>query len=79
MSWIDLLHRMRSVLSHKGFDQIPQLSSSRMLDVNDPFEIVPRSSQGRRRVSYTKTADIICTSGSYVSFNLIGVGSSYMI
>jgi len=49
MSWIDLLQRMRSVLKHKGFDQIPQLSSSRMLDVNNQFEIVPQSSRGRRR------------------------------
>jgi len=49
MSWIDLLHRMRSVLKHKGFDQVPQLSSSRMLDVNHQFEIVPQESQGRRR------------------------------
>lgn len=49
MSWIDLLHRMRSILKHKGFDQIPQLSSSRMLDVSNPFEIVPQQSQGRRR------------------------------
>lgn len=49
MSWIEVLHRMRSILKHKGFDQIPQLSSSRMLDVNNKFEIVPESSQGRRR------------------------------
>jgi hypothetical protein len=52
MSWIDLLHRMRSVLKQKGFDQIPQLSSSRMIDVNDSFEIVSQQSiqaQGARR------------------------------
>jgi hypothetical protein len=54
MSWIDLLQRMRSVLKHKGFDQIPQLSSSRMLDVNNQFEIVPQTSRGRRRVSDIK-------------------------
>ena len=41
MSWIDLLHKMRAVLRTKGYDQIPQLSSSRMLDVNHKFEIVP--------------------------------------
>jgi len=49
MSWIDLLHRMRSILKSKGFDQVPQLSSSRMIDVKNPFEIVPQESQGRRR------------------------------
>jgi len=49
MSWIDLLQKMRSVLKYKGFDQIPQLSSSRVIDVNNQFEIVPESSGGRRR------------------------------
>jgi hypothetical protein len=52
MSWIDLLHKMRDVLRKKGYDQIPQLSSSRMLDVNHEFEIVPQESiemKGARR------------------------------
>jgi hypothetical protein len=52
MSWIDLLHKMRGVLKQKGFDQIPQLSSSRMLDVNDRFKIVPTETieaKGARR------------------------------
>jgi hypothetical protein len=43
LSWIDLLHKMRGVLRQKGFDQIPQLSASRMLNANDPFEIVPQT------------------------------------
>jgi hypothetical protein len=45
LSWIDLLHKMRAVLRQKGFDQVPQLSSSRMLDVNDRFEIVPQETK----------------------------------
>ncbi|KAG7346698.1 caspase domain containing protein [Nitzschia inconspicua] len=50
LSWIDLLHKMRDVLKQKGFDQIPQLSSSRMLDVSHAFEIVPpESKNGARR------------------------------
>eukprot|EP00537_Pseudo-nitzschia_pungens_P008091 CAMPEP_0172356604 /NCGR_PEP_ID=MMETSP1060-20121228/985_1 /TAXON_ID=37318 /ORGANISM="Pseudo-nitzschia pungens, Strain cf. cingulata" /LENGTH=299 /DNA_ID=CAMNT_0013076813 /DNA_START=78 /DNA_END=977 /DNA_ORIENTATION=+ len=49
LSWIGLLQRMRSVLKSKGFDQIPQLSASRMMDVNTEFEIVPSVAQGRRR------------------------------
>lgn len=51
MSWIDLLHKMRDVLRQKGYDQVPQLSSSRMLDVNHQFEIVPPESMrsGARR------------------------------
>lgn len=52
MSWMELLHNMRTVLRSKGFDQIPQLSSSRMIDVNHQFEIIPQqsiSSKGARR------------------------------
>jgi len=49
ISWIDVLHKMRSVLKNKGFDQVPQLSSSRMMDVKNPFQIVPPQSRGRRR------------------------------
>lgn len=41
MSWIELLRRMRDVLRSKGFSQVPQLSSSEMLDVNNRFCIVP--------------------------------------
>jgi hypothetical protein len=58
MSWIDVLQQMRSVLKKKGFDQVPQLSSSRMMDVKNSFEIVPQQSRGRRRVS---DAQIDCT------------------
>jgi hypothetical protein len=32
-----------------GFSQVPQLTSSRMVDVNKPMYIVPPNSQGRRR------------------------------
>ena len=46
---MELLHQMRTVLKQKGFDQVPQLSSSRMLDVNDQFEIVPEGYNGTRR------------------------------
>ena len=52
MSWLELLRKMRTVLSQKGYDQIPQLSASRMLDANDRFEIVPQQSiegNGTRR------------------------------
>lgn len=41
ISWVDVLRQMRSVLDDKGFDQIPQLTSSRMIDVHDPFVITP--------------------------------------
>ena len=52
MSWLELLRKMRVVLNQKGYDQIPQLSASRLLNAHDQFEIVPPSSiqvNGRRR------------------------------
>lgn len=49
MSWLDLLHRMRDVLKSKGFDQIPQLSASRLLDANSRFEIVPSDSAPKKK------------------------------
>jgi len=52
LSWMGLLYNMRRVLKQKGFDQIPQLSASKMLDVDDRFEIVPQKSiieNGARR------------------------------
>ncbi len=43
MSWVDTLREMREILLEKGFDQIPQLTSSRMIHVDDPFSITPPS------------------------------------
>jgi hypothetical protein len=40
MSWVDVLRAMRSDLQRKGFDQVPQLTSSRCIDVTHPFKIV---------------------------------------
>lgn len=48
MSWVDVLREMREVLYEKGFDQIPQLTSSRMIDVRDPFVITPESFDRRQ-------------------------------
>lgn len=50
MSWVDVLRRMRQNLQQMGYDQIPQLTSSRMIDVREPMHIVPPdSTAGTRR------------------------------
>ena len=40
---------MRAELKNLGFDQIPQLTSSRMIEVNETMYIVPEVSTGKRR------------------------------
>jgi len=49
MSWVEVLRKMRVELNRMGFYQVPQLTSSRMIDVNKPMYIVPPGSTGRRR------------------------------
>ena len=38
-SWVQLLTEMRDFLQSRGYSQIPQLSTSRKLDLHQPFEI----------------------------------------
>lgn len=49
MSWVELLQKMRTELKNMGYEQIPQLSSSKMIRVREPMYIVPPGSTGRRR------------------------------
>lgn len=49
-SWVDVLRGMRSNLEAKGFEQIPQLSSSRLIDVNNPMQVVNHPSGTKRAV-----------------------------
>lgn len=44
ISWVSLLRAMRTNLLNKGFDQVPQLTSSRMIDVTTPLKFVNDSS-----------------------------------
>ena len=48
-SWVQCLREMRGNLRAMGYDQIPQLTSSRLIDVNKMMHIVPPGSTGRRR------------------------------
>lgn len=46
LTFQEVLLNMRDVLKSKKFTQIPQLSSSRPLDIKEPFSLVPSSSDG---------------------------------
>lgn len=49
LSFQQVLLKMRNVLSKSRFTQIPQLSSSRPMDVQDHFDIVPAKCTGTKR------------------------------
>ena len=49
-SWVEVLRAMRYNLDAKGYSQVPQLSSSRMIDVNAPMTIVNHPSGTKRAV-----------------------------
>jgi hypothetical protein len=49
-SWVETLRKIRTVLiQDMGFSQVPQLTSSRMMDVNKPMYIVPPGTHGGHR------------------------------
>lgn len=43
LSWAEILTLMRLELKKKGFHQVPQLTSSRLMNVDEPFRIVNSS------------------------------------
>jgi hypothetical protein len=48
LSFQDVLLSIREVLKQGRFDQIPQLTSSRPLDIKHSFDIIPDGFSGRR-------------------------------
>ena len=66
MSWVECLRKMRTELQQMGYDQIPQLTSSRLIDVNKPMYICPPNSHGRKRalligINYTgQQGQLVC-------------------
>jgi len=50
LSFVDVFLRARDLVEKKGFTQIPQLSSSRFIDVNQPFDLMSnvQGNQGTR-------------------------------
>jgi Caspase domain len=73
ISYVQCLRMMRSELNRMGYDQIPQLTSSRFIEVEKPMYIVPPNSRGRRRailigINYTgQQGQLSGTSLYYVS------------
>lgn len=49
LSFQEVLLQMRGILSQGRYTQIPQLSSSRNLDIHTPFSLVPENFSGTRR------------------------------
>lgn len=49
LSFQEVLLSMRGILAASRYTQIPQLTSSRPMDVHSPFEIVPEGNTGTRR------------------------------
>mmetsp|Transcript_2146 Transcript_2146/g.3883 ORF Transcript_2146/g.3883 Transcript_2146/m.3883 type:complete len:318 (-) Transcript_2146:223-1176(-) len=49
LSFHEVLSKMREILSAGSFAQIPQLSASRPLDIEHPFDLVPEKCTGTRR------------------------------
>jgi hypothetical protein len=70
-SWMQVMERLRAIVKEKGFsNQVPQLSSSIELNVEDPFTIVPElnsNNQKRRQrailigINYVGQPDIQLT------------------
>jgi hypothetical protein len=48
-TFTQVLEKMRIILQRKGFTQVPQLSSTRPIDMNETFKIVPDTLPGTRR------------------------------
>jgi hypothetical protein len=48
-TFIEVLGKMRDMLKKKGFSQIPQLTATSPLDLNDKFDLVPASATGTHR------------------------------
>jgi metacaspase-1 len=49
LSFQETLMKVREQLVMKGYSQIPQLSSSRPMDIHKKFDLVPENMTGTRR------------------------------
>lgn len=51
-NWVQLLTNMQHILKQKGYTQVPQLSSSREIALQGPFQLMNPHSNGRSRALY---------------------------
>ena len=49
LSYQEVLLKMREILEAANYTQIPQLSSSRPLDISEKFDLVPSNITGTKR------------------------------
>jgi len=49
-SWVEVLRAMRNNLAAEGYSQVPQLSSSRMIEINNPMQVLNDPSGTKRGV-----------------------------
>uniref|UniRef100_A0A7S4QNJ4 Peptidase C14 caspase domain-containing protein n=1 Tax=Ditylum brightwellii TaxID=49249 RepID=A0A7S4QNJ4_9STRA len=49
LTFVEVLQKMRVHLTEKKYTQIPQLSSSKPIDLNEPFQLVPDTATGTKR------------------------------
>jgi hypothetical protein len=49
LSFQETLLKVREELKSKGYSQIPQLTSSRPMDIHKKFDIVPENMHGTKR------------------------------
>jgi metacaspase-1 len=49
LTYVQVLHEMRTMLKDKGYKQIPQLTATNPIDVNVKFDLVPPTATGTRR------------------------------
>jgi len=49
LSFTQVLEKMRQNLRAQGYEQIPQLTSCNPIDVNENFDLVPKTVTGTRR------------------------------
>lgn len=70
LSFIEVLDQMRDILKDKDFTQIPQLTSTKELDLAHKFDLVPDDFQGTKRAVMIGINYVGHDPGELVSFQI---------